>query len=160
MNDNSPAALFITWTVYGTFLPGDQRGWRHRTDGSRRPNSALQRWHADRLKHDIILLDSPMRTTVETAIHEICKYRSWTLWAASSRSNHTHVVATAPASPTIVRDQLKAKATRELRLAFPVWKDRPVWSSKGDIEFLDSQLDIEVCAAYVTEAQDRKHRET
>ena len=157
--NTTPLGLFITWTVYGTFLPGDARGWRHRSKGNQLARPRLAVWHRDRLNHDVITLDESMRSVAEAAIREICHVRSWSEWAISARSNHVHVVVTAPEyKPTLVRDQLKAKATMELRRAFSVWKGRPVWTEKGDIEFLDSDADIEECVIYVTEAQDRKDR--
>jgi len=158
--NRSPLGLFITWTVYGTFLPGNARGWRHRSDGPQLGQPLLETWHRDRLKHDVIMLDDSMLSIVETAIYEICGVRSWTLWAVAIRINHVHVVVTAPEyDPKLVRDQLKAKATRELRRAFAVWNDRPVWTEKGDIEFLDSETEIEQCVVYVSVAQDRKNRD-
>jgi hypothetical protein len=33
MNSDDPIAYFITWTVYGTHLQGDERGWRRRRKG-------------------------------------------------------------------------------------------------------------------------------
>ena len=157
---DSPSGLFLTWTVYGTFLPGDSRGWRHRASGMRSAQPQLDLWHRKRLQHAVILLTDPMRRTVESAIDEICDVRRWSLWASAARSNHIHVVLTAPeCDPETVRDQLKAKSTRELRGGFSVWKDRPVWSANGDIEFLDSEEEIEKCVLYVREAQDRKSRD-
>lgn len=101
-----------------------------------------------------------MHRVAEESIREICSVRSWSLWALSVRSNHVHVVVTAPEyAPQLVRDQLKSKATRGLRHAFPVWNVRPVWSAKGDIEFLDSEHNIEQCVVYVVEAQNRKDRD-
>ncbi|MEZ6123881.1 MAG: hypothetical protein R3C49_11970 [Planctomycetaceae bacterium] len=34
MIDNEPLAYFITWTVYGSLLQGDDRGWRKRGKGN------------------------------------------------------------------------------------------------------------------------------
>jgi len=158
--DTSPLGLFITWTVYGTFLSGDDRGWKHRSDGTQLARPLLESWHRDRLNHNVITLDDSMQSVAETAIHEICRVRSWSVWATSVRTNHVHIVVTAPQyKPNLVRDQLKAKATMELRRAFPVWKDRPVWTEKGDIEFLNNETDIQQCSVYVCEAQDRKDRD-
>ena len=158
--DTSPLALFITWTVYGTFLPGDVRGWRHRAKGAHTASHRLEKWHRDRLNHDVVLLNSEMRVVAKSALLEACRIRQWTTWAVNVRSNHVHVVLTAPDyAPTVVRDQLKAKATRDLRQCFDIWKDRPVWSAKGDIEFMDTEKDIDDCAIYVLEAQDRKDRD-
>ena len=72
-----------------------------------------------------------MRAVVEAAVREICHVRSWSLWAVAARSNHVHIVLTAPNyKPTLVREQFKAKATRDLRQSFKVWKERPVGSAK------------------------------
>ena len=159
--DTAPQGLFITWTVYGTFLPGDARGWRHRKSGQRLARPRLETWHRERLHHDVVTLDTSMQSVADAAIREICRVRSWSVWAIAVRSNHVHAVITAPEyTPVLVRDQLKAKATLELRRAFAVWNDRPVWTEKGDIEFLDSETDIEQCVVYVTEAQDRKDRDS
>jgi REP element-mobilizing transposase RayT len=159
--NTSPAGLFITWTVYGTHLPGDACGWRHRQTGSPPPRPRLELWHRNRLQHEVITLDDAMRQVAEAAIVEICAVRAWSLWAVAVRSNHVHVVVTAPEyDPELVRDQLKAKATRELRRASSIWNDRPVWSTKGDIEFLDSEPEIEQCVLYTAVAQDRKDRDT
>jgi hypothetical protein len=101
-----------------------------------------------------------MQAVVEAAISEISGFRGWTLWACNARSNHVHVVVSAlDYEPALVRDQLKAKATRELRKSWDVWNDRPVWTAKGDIEFLDNEEEIEQCVMYVAEAQDRKGRD-
>jgi REP element-mobilizing transposase RayT len=157
VNSSSPLALFITWTVYGTFLPGDRRGWRHRNQGPQLASNKLDRWHRDRLNHEIVLLDSEMQQIVESAIIEICEFRNWHLWSRNVRSNHVHVVLSAKNyRPQLVRDQLKAKATKELRVAFEVWQSRPVWSYNGDIQYLDTEREIELCTLYVSEAQDRK----
>ncbi len=44
MNDDEPIAYFITWTVYGTFLQGDVRGWRERQKGEQLPQPRLADW--------------------------------------------------------------------------------------------------------------------
>ena len=103
--NTSPLGLFITWTVYGTFLPGDARGWKHRSAGLQLARPLLETWHRDRLSHDIITLDDSMQSVAEAAIREICGVRSWALWATSVRTNHVHVVVTARTyAPKLVRD--------------------------------------------------------
>jgi len=155
MND-FPLALFITWTVYGTFLPGDHRGWSRREQGMQIGRTELRQWHVERLQHPMVTLNAAMRDVAEAALREICSVRAWTLWAVSVRSNHVHVVVSASShEPTVVRDQLKAKATGALRKQFTVWENRPIWSVKGDLEFLDRESEIEQCVTYVLEAQDR-----
>lgn len=50
---NRPLGLFITWTVYGTFLPGDSRGLRQPNKGIQLHNSKLEQGHVHRLNHPI-----------------------------------------------------------------------------------------------------------
>ncbi|HBE66735.1 MAG TPA: hypothetical protein DDW52_01170 [Planctomycetaceae bacterium] len=150
----------FTWSNYGTFLPDDRRGWRHRDKGEQSAQPLLEQWHRDRLKHNVVLLDLAMRQLSETALLEICQHRKWRHWASSARSNHVHAVVSFRAhSPKQVMEQLKAKATRELRQAFAIWRDRPVWSANGDIQFIDDEDELETCVQYVNEAQDRKGRD-
>jgi REP element-mobilizing transposase RayT len=85
--------------------------------------------------------------------------REWSLHAISARSNHVHLVVTARAAPEKVRDQFKANATRVLRqMPDPVVQTN-IWTQGGDIEFVDSDCDLEQVMLYVSEAQDRMDRE-
>lgn len=133
--------------------PGNSRGWRHRASGSQAAQRRLEGWHRSRLQHHVVLLNGEMRSFVEGAISEICGFRNWPLWALSVRSNHVHVVLSASEyNPEVVRDQLKAKATRKLRFGDSVWNNRPFWSAKGDIEFLDTEAELEQCVVCVSVA--------
>ena len=159
MNGDGPAGLFITWTVYGTFLPGDRRGWRHRKEGVQQPRGKLEAYCRDKLKYKIELLTDAMRATVESGVTRHCKKRNWKLWGIEARTNHVHgVISVSGHDPACVRDQLKAAATRTLRDRFPMWKERSVWTAKGDIEYLDDMDEILLCMEYLG-IQDRKHRD-
>ena len=156
--NDEPIGYFITWTVYGTFLHGDQRGWRQR-GGQNLPRPRLERWQRDRLRHDVILLTKEHRSIVKTRIVEHCKHRGWKLWVANPRTNHVHVVVTAAGyAGAKVRDQLKANATGALRQHDEVFVGRPVWTTKGDVSFLNSDDDLESAVVYAGEAQDRMDR--
>ena len=152
---DEPLAYFITWTVYGTFLHGDQRWWRQRGK-QRAPRPKLERWHHDRLKHEIILLDEAHRKIVDAKIEEHCAKRNWKLWVVNARSNHVHVVVTSPGyQGTTVRDQLKANGTGSLRKHDIIFCDRPVWTTKGFVEVVWYEDELERVIAYAGEAQDR-----
>ena len=58
-----------------------------------------------------------------------------------------------------VRDQFKANATRVLRSCTPPVKNEKIWTKRGDIQFIDSDDDLEQVVMYITEAQDRMGRE-
>ncbi|QDU94875.1 Transposase IS200 like protein [Lignipirellula cremea] len=157
MNYDDPLAYFITWTVYGTHLQGDSDGWRRRSRGQQNPQPRLQRWRAERLKHEIVLLSPADRTAVTESCHQHCRRRDWKLWEINVRSNHLHLVVTATGyAGTTVRDQLKANATRAVREHAALFRDRPVWTSGGDWRCVNTDADLDAVCLYVREAQDRK----
>ena len=157
MNDE-PLAFYITWTVYGSFLQGDVRGWRKWGKGMRAPQPRLAQWRADRLKYEVLVFDDEQRNCLATEIERLCGIRNWKLWAQNVRSNHIHVVVHGPSyTGAKVRDQLKANCTRLLRQQWQVYVDRPVWTEGGDWECINSLDDLEQVIAYVLDAQDRKN---
>ena len=157
MNDE-PLAFFITWTVYGTQLQGDELGWRKIGEGDRLPAPLLADWHRERLNHEIKLLDEQTRSIVEHEIRRCCQLREWKLWAVNARTTHVHVVVTAGGyDGAKVRDYLKANCTRVLREHFPNdFCDRMVWTRGGDWKCINKEDDLEAVIQYVTEAQDRQ----
>ena len=46
---NECITCFITWTTYGTWLPGDGRGWRKKRESHQPPQPLLEAWCRDRL---------------------------------------------------------------------------------------------------------------
>ena len=160
MNDEDPLAFFITWTVYGTYLQGDIPGWRRRRKGEQIPKPKLAEWRRERLKHEILLLSPDQRECVETECQRHCDHREWRLWAANARTNHIHAVVTATGyDGKRVRDQLKANCTRGLREQWEEFRDRPVWTTGGDWQCINSEDDLESVCIYVRDAQDRKDRD-
>ena len=157
MNSDDPIAYFITWTVYGTHLQGDARGWKQRRKGNQPARLRLAEWHHDRLKHAVLLLTEGQRTTVEHECMKHCDHREWHLWAVNARTNHVHAVVTAKScAGQVVREQLKANCTRGLREQWNEFRERPVWTVGGDWQCINSEDDLESAILYVTEAQDRK----
>ena len=166
---NDPITLFITWTAYGSWLPGDARGWKKWKCGEQQPQPVLEDWCRGRMNEKAVLLGERHRKTVEDVIREHSQIRSWELHAVSVRSNHVHVVVTvAPktgnndyrAADGIkrVRDELKANATRVLRRCENPIQNEKVWTKGGDIEFIDTDDDLEQVVIYISEAQDRMDR--
>ena len=146
---------FITWTTYGTWLPSDARGWRHKHRGPQISKPLLERWSRAQMKGEAVLLRPADRCAVEQACREHCEHRSWHLFAVSARTNHVHVVVAASAPRETVRDQLKANCTGCLRRQSEPLNVERTWTRGGDIELLDTLDDINACVLYLTEAQDR-----
>jgi hypothetical protein len=40
-NTGAPLAYFLTWTTYGTWLPGDERGWNRKGGPAPQPPNPL-----------------------------------------------------------------------------------------------------------------------
>jgi REP element-mobilizing transposase RayT len=151
-------AYFITWTCYGTHLPGDSRGWTQWQNGERTPQPLLARWCCDQMLEAPIVLNPSQRATVEQAVRDHSEVRSWMLHAVNCRSNHCHVVVTAADyGGEQVRDQFKAWATRRLkRMSDSPGGERRNhwWTRKGSVRQLFDQNSIEAAVQYVLESQD------
>lgn len=157
MNNETPLAYFITWTIYGVHLQGAVTGWRKRREGEQPPQPLLEAWHADRLNHSIELLNSTVRVAAETACRKHSEHRNWKLWAVNARTTHVHAVVSAREHKgTVVRDQLKANCTRQIRELNKLFIDRPVWAVGGDVEFVWTEDELSSVIDYTLIAQDRK----
>ena len=157
---DEPLGFFITWTVYGTFLPGDPRGWTKFGKGKQLPRPFLEEWAKGQLKSSIELLGEADRASAKLAIETMGEERGWKIWKANPRSNHVHVVVSAKGyAGTVVRDQLKARCTRKLRQQSPGFRDRPLWTRGGDVKRIDTEEELQAYILYAGEVQDRKDRD-
>jgi REP element-mobilizing transposase RayT len=155
---NDPITYFITWTTYGTWLPGDTRGWRKTKQGDQPPQPLLEAWCRNRMTESPVLLNETQRDKVESVCREHAQIRGWVLHAVSARSNHVHLAVTADKKPETVRDQFKANATRVLRQAPDAITNDKVWTRGGDCEIVDGEDNLERVVEYIMEAQDRMDR--
>ena len=62
---NDPITYFITWTTYGTWLPGDARGWRKTKKGDQSPQPLLEAWCRNQMTDSPVLLNETQRAKVE-----------------------------------------------------------------------------------------------
>ncbi|MEX0784131.1 MAG: transposase [Dehalococcoidia bacterium] len=167
MDDHNPAhhidllAYFITFRCYGTWLPGDERGWVNRQHNVRGtpmlpPRPALEDRKRGALRHPPARLTDAMRVAVEDSIRETCAYRDWELAAVNARTNHVHMVVSADGmAPEEVMRQVKAWATRRSREA-GLWEPRrPLWSDHGSTVYLWSEAQVQAAVWYVLDGQDK-----
>jgi len=163
MQSSVPLAYLLTWTTYGTWLPGDQRGWVKRNHGFQSPDSRVERRARGAMSGPMCELDRVHRQTVEETIRGHCKLRGWCLHAVNCRTNHVHVVVSAPNVPSKkVIAQLKAWCTRELkaRSASEGNSDqaqtsprRNWWTERGSVRLLFDEASVKVAIQYVVEGQ-------
>jgi len=140
---------FFTWTTWGTWLPGDSRGWNHRREGNQNSRMALADWHRSRLSHAPCEFNSLHRAAIADALTEHAQFRGWTIYLLTVRSNHVHLLVAANCEAQIVRDSLKARSTRILRIAFPQFINRPVWTRGGDLEPVSDEVAFEGIRRYI-----------
>ena len=155
---HQPIAYFISWTTYGTWLRGDERGWiRLDSDGvttQEPPNAALRAHDESLLKHAPIRLTLEMRRVVEDGVRRVCERRGWVLHAVNPRSNHVHVVvgSSRAMDPTLVA--LKAWSTRALREADLVDPDQRLWTRHGSTKAIHTNATLSAAVDYVVRMQD------
>ncbi len=70
-----PYALFLTWTTYGAWLPGDHRGWQNWKRGERLPQPLLEDWCRGRMKEQTVVLTNHQRQAVDGVIREHTQIR-------------------------------------------------------------------------------------
>jgi REP element-mobilizing transposase RayT len=166
-----PLAYFLTWATYGTWLPGDERGWVEYRHGWQEPNPTRKREAEARMTEDACILDFEQRRVVEETIKEHCRIRGWTLHEVNCRTNHLHVVVTAPhRHPDGVREQFKAWCTRRLKELERIRcgaelqereRDEDLrirqhwWAERGSCAWLNDEDGLEAAVMYVRDGQNR-----
>jgi REP element-mobilizing transposase RayT len=153
-----PLAYFITWSCYGTWLHGDEGGSvdrAHNVPGTPYldPDPARYRRESQRSRQGAFTLDDSARRIVHDSILAHCHHRAWELKALNVRTNHVHVVVDGPASPERAMLEFKAWATRRLREAGRIPRNRRAWTDHGSTRYLWKPEDVAEAIHYVTDCQ-------
>lgn len=154
-------AYHLTWTTYGTWLPGDRRGWvRRGVSGIQPPDAEREITASNLMAEAAVRLSMPQRAIVEKTIADHCRIRNWKLHAANARSNHVHVVVTSDRDLEETMNQLKAWCSRKLSddagLTDPVAikAGRRHWFTEGgDKEIIEDEEYLENAIRYVIEGE-------
>ncbi len=157
----SVLAYHITWTTYGTWLPGDARGWVKKGEWHvHPPDPERERDARERMVESAVVLTEEQRALVEQTVRDHCRIRGWALHAVNARTNHVHVVVTADRDPDEVRDQFKAWCSRKLSDAAGLTEavakkaGRRHWFTEGgDKERIEDEEYLENAIRYVLEGQ-------
>ncbi|MGH2633461.1 MAG: hypothetical protein ACRDG3_08630 [Tepidiformaceae bacterium] len=154
-----PLAYFLTFRCYGTWLPGDRRGFfsigsRYGTP-AHEPSRGLERDMRKRSSGPPVRLDPAQRSCVESSVAETCAAIGWTLLAVNARSNHIHVIVAGVDTPERILNSLKSWATRSLRNAGLLAADIRPWSRHGSTVYLWAERDVDAAYDYVVYGQDK-----
>ncbi len=148
-----PLAFFLTWTTYGSWLPGDDRGWSDDRGVLRAPSFRLAISAGHRLASSAVSLRLAQRELVVATITRHCQHRQWKLFAVACRSQHVHVVVSAPAyQPATVSQQLKTWAARAL--AADATPARRIWTRGCSRRRIYDERALQAVVQYVAECQD------
>ena len=154
----TPLAYFLTFTCYGTWLHGDERGSvdrEHNLAGTPvlEPDASRRSQEQECLTESPYQLDAERRGIILSAICEIVRRKQWTLHAAHVRSNHVHVVLTADGPPERVMNDIKTAASRRLNKVFPAEDGRRRWTRHGSTRYLWTENVVAEKVHYVLDGQ-------
>ena len=152
----------FTWTTYGTWLPGDARGFVsgiRDPDGKRHIHNltgepclsnmpALQRYAKSRMKGDRVLLNSSQARTLLAQFQETAKHRSLVLHAVAIMANHIHLVcsATDEHNASTLLKYFKSYGSRCLNTHHG---ERRWWTVSGSVRRLPDTRGLENAIEYV-----------
>jgi REP element-mobilizing transposase RayT len=147
-----PRAYLITFACYGARLHGHPVGSVDRdTNGPQtpllHPDAGRMHRERERMRDCACHLDRTDRSIVLTAVRQHCDHREWVLHAAHVRSNHVHVVVSAPLAPELILGQLKAYAARALNESQGRRQRR--WSYHGSTRYLWEPKHVAAAVDYV-----------
>jgi hypothetical protein len=157
---DEPLGYLLTWTTYGSWLPGDARGWVSKPGQFRAPDKGREVAARQRMTEPAVTLDIDQRQIVEDTIAAHCRIRGWHLHVVNARTEHVHVVVTAPGrKPDDVMDQFKAWCTRKLgeheraRITAAGDYRQDWWTQGGSKRWLNDGNSLEAAILYVREGQ-------
>ncbi|MBI2806806.1 MAG: transposase [Planctomycetes bacterium] len=149
---SEPIAYHITWTTYGTWLPGDARGWVKKTEAGIHAGRESLKASAERgIAQAAVTLSDAQRQTVEETIHRHCHIRGWEIHALNVRTNHVHVIVSAPEVPEKVMGEFKAWCSRKLNEMAGV--NQKWWTHHGSTKWINDGAYLENAIRYVVEGQ-------
>lgn len=157
---SDPLAYFLTWTTYGTWLPGDERGWYANPGQWSPPDNLRKLWSQIRMTEDAIVLNHEQRQDIESTIRKHCEIHGWHLHAVNCRSNHVHVVVTANITPKLVMEQFKAWCTRNLKALARQSGDleqaarEKWWTENGSKPYLFTHEELHGAITYTLDQQE------
>jgi REP element-mobilizing transposase RayT len=156
---------FLTWTTYGTWLPGDERGfvselrdadWNKYLPNQPRTeyptdNPALRRYAASIMRGEPVWLTDRHADDLAEQFAETATCRKWVLFGYAVMPNHTHVLVAVGGDPdpSAVLGDFKEYGSRRLnrkwgRPAAGTW-----WTGSGSRRKLPDARAVRNTLAYI-----------
>ncbi len=155
----------LTWTTYGTWLPGDRRGFVSNfagTDGKghrqNAPGTLPESDHPGlagaaraRLAGSAVWLTPDQARVLIGQFRETAECRGWTVMAVAVMANHVHIVVGVGGDPEpdiFLRD-FKSYGSRKLSRLFDEPAGGRWWTQGGSTRILPDGAAVEAAVAYV-----------
>jgi REP element-mobilizing transposase RayT len=159
----------LTWTTYGTWLPGDDRGFVSNIDrgdgkghrinqpgtepASKLRGLTLMAQHSMKGPAVYLVLDQALALWEQ--MQETATHRGWQLQAVAIMRNHVHLVVGVPGDPepdTLLRD-LKSYGSRRLNSNWTRPESGTLWTESGSRRKLPSGEAVAAAVAYVRDQE-------
>jgi REP element-mobilizing transposase RayT len=159
----------LTWTTYGTWLPGDARGFvsnvadetghgvRHNVAGT--PCDAdlprLRDFMVQSLKGDPTYLTPAQAEVLLAQFQETARFRGWQLLAVAIMANHVHIVVGVAGDPdpeTLLRD-FKSYGSRALNRRWGKPASGTWWTESGSRRKKAAEAALREAIRYVREQE-------
>jgi REP element-mobilizing transposase RayT len=160
---------FLTWTTYGSRLPGDNRSFvspireengaqvKHNKLGEPYDSAMprLEEYARSLLKGDPIRLNESKAVDLFAQFQETATHRGWELLAIAIMADHVHVVLGVLGDPKpedLLRD-LKSYGSRKLNKSRGVPKSETWWTESGSTRKLATREGIFAAIQYVLDQE-------
>ncbi len=167
--DDSFRYWLLTSTTYGTWLPGDRRGfvshvrdeqWHrviHNIPGTPYDldNPVVQGTATAEMRFAPVYLGDAQARVVLAQFQETCRYRGWRLLAAAVMRNHFHVIlrVSGNPSPEVLLRDLKSYASRALSDFTSVHRPGAWWTVSGSKRRLKAESSVHAGVRYVLQQE-------
>jgi AICAR transformylase/IMP cyclohydrolase PurH/REP element-mobilizing transposase RayT len=161
-------AWFLTWTTYGQWLPGDERGFvsrRVRQDGTHElRNVPATEWSADepwlrevareRMQGTPVALTSEQAACAYEAILDTARRHGLLLIAVAVMANHVHVLCQSDKDGSALLQLLKGNSSSQLNKRFTLENAPRWWTKSGSKQHIRAGDDLSAVIDYI---RDQEH---
>jgi REP element-mobilizing transposase RayT len=155
----------LTWTTYGTWLPGDDRGfvsdffprpdqrvrWNQPDTAYARDDGGLHNYAARQLRSDPVWLTRQLADPLIDQFKDTAAFRGWRLLAAAVMANHVHLVVQVldDPDPEILLRDFKSYASRRLNGTWGKPASGTWWTQGGSKRKLEDDANVRAAVEYV-----------
>ena len=158
----------LTWTTYGSWLPGDERGCVTRVREGARPNGprverdefgtplvtnvpGLVRASLAAMKGPPVRLTESQATVTATDLSATAEFRGWELLAGAVMANHIHLVVgvAGDPDPSKLLQIFKSYTSRALNKQWPQPESGTWWTISGSRRKLADDESVSAAVRYV-----------